>query len=166
MKKLTPFASRIHKPNRLYLQRSSVRLHASSRRTLSPPVPQDQTPPTMIRIVVETDRADVARMIKLNLPEGSHLSISQLKHPSENASKPLPASHEREVDPTIFTTRQTDVIRLLITGLANKEIGRSLGLSHFTVRNHVSQIFRLLGVSTRKDAILHLKTLSLYKELY
>lgn len=166
MKKLTPFASRIYKPNRRHLQRTGVRLHPNPNHTISPLEPHGPSTPPMIRIVVETDRADLARIIKLNLPEGSYLRISELKLPRENCSKPTLLSDEQEFDTAVFTTRQSDVVRLLITGLANKEIGRSLGLSHFTVRNHVSQIFRLLGVSTRKDAILRLKACSLYRDLY
>lgn len=51
-----------------------------------------------------------------------------------------------------LTERQRDVFRLLTEGLSNKEIGRRLALSHFTVRNHVSQILRSFDFSTRRQA--------------
>lgn len=52
----------------------------------------------------------------------------------------------------LLTERQRDVLRLLAEGLSNKEIARRLALSHFTVRNHVSQILRSFDFSTRRQA--------------
>lgn len=50
-----------------------------------------------------------------------------------------------------LTDRQSEILGLLGEGLANKEIARVLGLSHFTVRNHLMALFRLYGVSRRED---------------
>lgn len=50
-----------------------------------------------------------------------------------------------------LTDRQVQVLALLGEGLANKEIARILGLSHFTVRNHLMALCRLYGVSRRGD---------------
>lgn len=52
-----------------------------------------------------------------------------------------------------LTNRQQAILRLLLQNLSNKEIGRILSISHFTVRNHVSQLLRLLEVPSRKVAI-------------
>ena len=51
-----------------------------------------------------------------------------------------------------LTARQAEVLGLLVTGKSNKEIGRLLGISPFTVRIHVSSLFKLLGVTTRSGA--------------
>ncbi|MCB2052260.1 MAG: response regulator transcription factor [Novosphingobium sp.] len=164
MKKLKPPASRIYKPSRRHLRRSRVRLQRDPIRTSSSAVQQDQTPPPKIRIVVETDQADLATIIKSNLPDGSYLSICELAPVGTEGSDRAPSIVDRGFDATMLTNRQDDVVRLLLTGLSNKEIGRRLDLSHFTVRNHVSQIFRLLGVTTRKDAIIRLKSCLPYKD--
>jgi DNA-binding NarL/FixJ family response regulator len=37
-----------------------------------------------------------------------------------------------------FSPRQVEVLKLLSQGQSNKAIGRTLGLSEFTVRGHVS----------------------------
>lgn len=58
------------------------------------------------------------------------------------ASKTLPS----------LTSRQTEVLGLLATGKSNKEIARLLGISPFTVRIHVSSLFKVLGVTTRAGA--------------
>jgi two-component system nitrate/nitrite response regulator NarL len=51
-----------------------------------------------------------------------------------------------------LTPRQRDVLHLLATGLANKEIAAKLGTSPATVRAHLSAIFRVLGVENRTQA--------------
>lgn len=50
-----------------------------------------------------------------------------------------------------LSARQSEILDLLDKNLTNKEIARILGLSHFTVRNHVVELFRLFGVSRRGD---------------
>lgn len=52
-----------------------------------------------------------------------------------------------------LTTRQLEILARLRDGLSNKEIGRAVDLSHFTVRNHVSQLLRHFQVATRNDLI-------------
>lgn len=53
----------------------------------------------------------------------------------------------------VLTGRQQEILRLLGETLTNKEIARILGLSHFTVRNRVMDLFRLFGVSRRADLV-------------
>lgn len=53
----------------------------------------------------------------------------------------------------VLTERQDAILRLLGDNLSNKEIGRALAISHFTVRNHVSQLLRIFEVATRKALI-------------
>jgi DNA-binding NarL/FixJ family response regulator len=50
-----------------------------------------------------------------------------------------------------LTQRQREILSLISQGQSNKEIGRELELSPFTVRNHVSLLFRMLKVQSRLD---------------
>ncbi|MGJ3241235.1 MAG: response regulator [Anaerolineae bacterium] len=52
-----------------------------------------------------------------------------------------------------FTERETDVIRLMMEGLNNREIGEALFISRATVKFHVSSVLSKLGVSTRTEAV-------------
>jgi DNA-binding CsgD family transcriptional regulator len=48
-----------------------------------------------------------------------------------------------------LTPRQREILALLSDGRSNKEIARALALSHFTVRNHISLLMRILKVHSR-----------------
>jgi DNA-binding NarL/FixJ family response regulator len=46
------------------------------------------------------------------------------------------------------------VLRLLARGLSNKDIARELEIAESTVKQHVSAVFRALGVSSRVEALV------------
>ena len=62
--------------------------------------------------------------------------------------------HEREAQIDL-TEREKDVLRLMVTGVNNDEIGERLFISTNTVRNHVRSIFQKLGVNTRVEAVVY-----------
>jgi DNA-binding NarL/FixJ family response regulator len=53
---------------------------------------------------------------------------------------------------SLLSARETEVLRLAAKGLANKQIGRSLGISEHTVKIHLGNVFRRIGVSDRVSA--------------
>ncbi len=53
-----------------------------------------------------------------------------------------------------LTARERDILELLSRGLSNKEIGAKLGLSQFTVRNHLAHVFEKLHVRCRTEAVM------------
>lgn len=52
-----------------------------------------------------------------------------------------------------LSPRQTDVLRLLMQGASNKTVARELGLGENTIKTHVKQIMRRLGVKNRTEAV-------------
>jgi DNA-binding CsgD family transcriptional regulator len=48
-----------------------------------------------------------------------------------------------------LTARQRDVARLAGKGMSNAEIGRTLDLSHNTIKKHLKDVFETLGVASR-----------------
>lgn len=61
-------------------------------------------------------------------------------------------SLHRPTQPAGLTDREAEVLRLVATGLTNKEIATKLFLSDKTVARHLSNIFLKLGVSSRSAA--------------
>jgi DNA-binding NarL/FixJ family response regulator len=51
-----------------------------------------------------------------------------------------------------LTSREIDVLRLLIAGRTNQEIGGQLAISEKTVEKHLREIFIKLGVTSRVEA--------------
>ncbi|WP_296050621.1 LuxR C-terminal-related transcriptional regulator [uncultured Alteromonas sp.] len=49
--------------------------------------------------------------------------------------------------------RKLEICQWLIQGKSNKEIGNQLGITEATVKNHLKQIFKMLDVSSRQQAI-------------
>jgi len=52
-----------------------------------------------------------------------------------------------------LSTRERQVLELVAKGLTNKEVAGTLGLSQFTVRNHLQRITEKLDASDRTEAI-------------
>jgi len=52
-----------------------------------------------------------------------------------------------------LTFRQKEILHHLYDGCSNKQIGRFLGVSESTVKQHFSKIFKLLSVNNRVEAL-------------
>lgn len=52
-----------------------------------------------------------------------------------------------------LSDREAAVLRLLIEGKTNKEIGRDLALQEVTVKVHLRNIYRKIGATNRADAV-------------
>ena len=63
--------------------------------------------------------------------------------------------------PETLTERETDVLRLLAQGKANKEIAQALFIGENTVKTHVSSILVKLGVQSRTQAALYARQIGL-----
>jgi DNA-binding NarL/FixJ family response regulator len=53
-----------------------------------------------------------------------------------------------------LTGRELEILRLMASGIGNREIAEALVLREGTVKNHVSSIFSKLGVADRTKAVL------------
>ncbi len=67
--------------------------------------------------------------------------------------KTAQVKEQREDDK--LTRREIEVLKLLAEGLFNKEIAYKLSISEKTVKNHVSNIFKKIGVSDRTQAAVY-----------
>jgi DNA-binding CsgD family transcriptional regulator len=76
---------------------------------------------------------------------------------AEAGEEPVPASpnsaaaEQRELP--VLNARETDVLRLLVQGLANKEIAARMEISESAVKNAIQQLFGKTGVRTRSQLV-------------
>ena len=64
-----------------------------------------------------------------------------------------------------LTDRERQVLGLLASGLANKQIARRLGISEKTVKGHLTNLFQRIGVSDRTQAALWAERTGALKQL-
>ena len=80
-------------------------------------------------------------------------TLSTLERPAQIHRVP---SEDRELTP-----RELGVLRLLRSDLSERDIGRELYVSHYTVHSHVRSIYRKLAVGSRADALERSRELGL-----
>lgn len=54
-----------------------------------------------------------------------------------------------------LSEREMEVLSCVVNGMSNKEIASALGISHQTVKNHVTSILRKFGVEDRTQAVVY-----------
>ncbi len=72
---------------------------------------------------------------------------------AEFSRLPRIASHSIETE-KILSPREIEVLRLVATGISNKEIAERLFISEGTVKNHLSNILSKLNVKDRLQAVI------------
>ena len=72
-----------------------------------------------------------------------------------------PAGSTREPKELGLTDRQAEVLALLVQGKTNKVICRELDLADGTVRTHIQDVFRILNVHNRTQAVFEVSRLRL-----
>ena len=124
--------------------------------------------------VVLTDRSDPRRVaealragVRAILP--ADLPADQIVPALEAAAAGLIVLHPAEVDAVFpeagasssplaelvepLTPRENEVLQMLASGLANKEIATRLAISEHTVKFHVASILGKLGAASRTEAV-------------
>jgi DNA-binding NarL/FixJ family response regulator len=69
------------------------------------------------------------------------------------AAKLLSRAHSLRSSGPQLTERERQVLRLMVEGRPNKQIGQALGIAERTVKFHVSSLFRKLGAESRSHAV-------------
>jgi DNA-binding NarL/FixJ family response regulator len=101
----------------------------------------------------------IGYLLKDTDAEGLHQAIRGAAEGGVHLSPEAAAHLMREVrapeNPEALSDRETEVLRLLARGKANKQIASELYIEEHTVKAHVSSILMKLGVQSRTQAALH-----------
>lgn len=110
------------------------------------------------RILGALDAGAVGYLLKDAEPEEIHRAIrAAMRGEAPLAPKAAAAllAARSVASPTHdLTEREREVLRLVTTGLANKQIARRLGISEKTVKGHLTHVFQAIGVTDRTQAAL------------
>ena len=110
------------------------------------------------RILSAIDAGAIGYLLKDADPEELHRGVlAAARGESPLASKAAQAviTARFESGPVReLTDREREVLVLVASGLANKQIARRLGIAEKTVKTHLTNLFQRLGVSDRTQAAL------------
>jgi two-component system, NarL family, response regulator LiaR len=98
-------------------------------------------------LLKDTDAEELRRAIKAAARGQVHLA--------PQAAARLMSEVRSPESPEDLTERESEVLKLLARGRANRQIASSLFISEKTVKAHVSKILMKLGVRSRTQAALH-----------
>lgn len=62
-------------------------------------------------------------------------------------------NNQRSYNMQQLTERENEILKLMATGLLNKELASNINISEGTVRKHIENIYRKLHVNTRVEAV-------------
>ncbi|MFZ0769860.1 MAG: response regulator transcription factor [Candidatus Sulfotelmatobacter sp.] len=80
----------------------------------------------------------------------------ELKYLLDALSEAMPArAAVNDIDASILSKRERDVVHGVAEGLSNREIAHRLNLTEHTVKNYLFRIFDKLGVSSRVEVVLY-----------
>ncbi len=111
------------------------------------------------QIVRALDAGAVGYLLKDAEPEEIHGAIRSAARGEapitpRAAAALLADRRERPNADVELTTRERDVLLLVIEGLVNKQIARRLQISEKTVKGHLTNLFQRIGVTDRTQAAL------------
>jgi DNA-binding NarL/FixJ family response regulator len=65
----------------------------------------------------------------------------------------VPRAHARQIEPPPLSSREKQILGLVVMGYTNGQIARQLFLAESTVKSHLSSAFGKLGVRSRNEAV-------------
>ena len=101
-------------------------------------------------VVKDVERFSLKESIRAVYRGQSVLAPQVAGHVIERARTPLPAGSRRAA----LSASQVSILRLISRGHSNREIAVEVHLSENTVKTHVQEIFRKLGVRNRVEAAI------------
>jgi LuxR family maltose regulon positive regulatory protein len=102
----------------------------------------------------------VVPLLRLAVEEGVHASYAvyllELLS-ADDEPRPIDVPHTG----VTLTSREVEVLRLVVAGHSNRAIAEQLVISEWTVKSHLTKIYRKLGVTSRTQASVRARELGL-----
>jgi len=98
--------------------------------------------------------ADLIDAIRLVAAGNALLGPTVTQRLLERFAEPEPVTGAATELPASLTEREREILRLISAGLSNAEIAERLVVSETTVKTHVSNLLRKLGVRDRVQAVV------------
>ena len=108
------------------------------------------------RVALELD-AGLRHAVEILIPHVHHTFVRVLHNERDRQQAPL----VREAQ--VVTRRQQEILLLIKDGKTNSEIAGVLACSQWTVKNHIQNILRRLGTSSRAHAISRAMSLGILR---
>ncbi|MEN0104540.1 MAG: response regulator transcription factor [Curtobacterium sp.] len=115
---------------------------------------KDAAPDDVVRAVRAAGRDEVPidpRVARSLLPRMRDADTSDVGPSDRNTSTSNPRTSASGPD---IPPRERDVLVLVARGMSNKQIGTALGIAERTVKAHLGNVFRRIGVTDRTSAAL------------
>lgn len=111
---------------------------------------------------VDTHSAAMAMLlpyIDMGLRQVEHLPLQVLVSQIKDITESTPADTTSTPMTEALSARETEILSWVAMGKTNADIGAILGISEFTVKNHLQRVFRKLDVSNRAQAVSRFNSL-------
>lgn len=119
-----------------------------------------ETPKSMpyaVRAVAAAARSDAPARSRVRTRSGRWAALHAWRMPSATAIAIGPADPGElaalVLDAYALTTREREVTQLVLLGRSTAQIGVALGVSEYTVQDHLKAVFAKTGVRSRRDLI-------------
>jgi two-component system NarL family response regulator len=88
----------------------------------------------------------------------SHQKLLEAIRAVASGNQYIPSSIRRSVPAKVsrpaLSSREVDILRLIVKGMSNQEMAEALSITHGTVKWHINIILRRLGVNDRTQAVV------------
>ena len=108
-------------------------------------------------ILKDQSRQRIAEMLKQAVAGELPLSPAAAKLVLDQLANIAAPKQEQ----TPLTKRESDVLKLIASGSSTPDTAQQLGISKYTVEDHLKQIYRKLDISSRAEAALEARKLNL-----
>lgn len=88
-------------------------------------------------------------------PDAAGLLVSHLSGAVRQPAAAVPDAAAAEAGLEQLTVREMEVLRLIASGMSNKEISAALVITEKTVKTHVSHVLEKLGLTDRTQAAIY-----------